>query len=197
MTERGGYKVQSPCQQEGEKAESKEVTMVLVLNALYIPISVVSPRHAVGMMMRGVAERVGEEIVATLRSPSTVFEVPSVLRLKYYRDVPRRRIPWTRKGVFRRDGYTCIYCGARPGQKRGGRVLTAEDFTIDHIVPLSRGGESTWKNTACACRWCNRKKGNRLPQEAGMKLLWEPRAPRINYASLTTVPREWSSYIGV
>lgn len=171
--------------------------MVLVLNALYVPIAIVPPRRAVDMMMRGVAEGVGEGVAAVMRTPTTVFKVPSILRLRYYRNIPRRRIPWTRRGVFRRDRYTCIYCGITPGQKRNGRVLTPSDFTIDHIVPVSRGGESTWNNTACACKWCNRKKGNRLPQEAGMKLLWEPRVPRVGDTILTTVPDEWRIYLGL
>lgn len=150
---------------------------VLVLDALYIPVDVVSDRKAVDLLMRGVAEGVGESIASVLHTPRTAIYIPSVLRLTRYRGVHRKRLAWTRRGVLERDGYTCIYCGIKRGDWRHGRRITESDFTVDHIVPVSRGGKSTWTNTACSCRWCNLKKGDRLPEEVGMKLLWKPRAP--------------------
>jgi len=172
-------------------------TGVLLLNVTYEPLRVIPVRRAVGLLMRDVAEGV-EGIAARLRTPSTVFEVPSVLRLLYYVRVPRRGAVWSRRGVLARDGHTCVYCGARVGERRHSRVLTRADFTMDHLIPRSRGGGNTWGNTACACRWCNHRKANRTPHEAGMRLRWEPKTPRVNYLVASgKVPEEWRVYLRV
>jgi len=172
-------------------------TGVLLLNVTYEPLRVISTRRAVSLLMRGVAEGV-EGVVARLRTPSTVFEVPSVLRLRYYVNVPRRGATWSRRSVLARDGYTCVYCGVRAGQRHHGRILTRADFGVDHLIPRSRGGGGTWGNTACACRWCNGRKGNRTPHEAGMHLRWEPKTPRVNYLVASgEMPAEWKVYLRV
>jgi 5-methylcytosine-specific restriction endonuclease McrA len=92
-----------------------------------------------------------------------------------------------------RDDHTCAYCGrsARPG---GG--LASGDLTVDHVLPRSRGGQSTWTNTVACCRKCNFLKGDRLPHEAGMKLRIEPKIPRTNYLLLAgNVPSAWKVWI--
>ena len=172
-------------------------TGVLLLNATYEPLRVIPVRRAVGLLMRGVAEGV-EGIAARLRTPSTVFEVPSVLRLRYYVRVPQRGAKWSRRGVLTRDGYTCVYCGGHVGEQRRGRTLTRADFTVDHLIPRSQGGNNTWGNTACACRWCNHRKADRTPHEAGMRLRWEPKTPRVNYLVISgKAPAEWKIYLRV
>jgi 5-methylcytosine-specific restriction endonuclease McrA len=172
-------------------------TGVLLLNATYEPMRVIPVRRAVGLLMRDVAEGV-EGVAARLRTPSTVFVVPSVLRLRYYVYVPQRGAVWSRRGVLGRDGHTCVYCGAGVGERRHGRALTRADFTVDHLIPRSRGGGNTWGNTACACRWCNGRKGNRMPHEAGMRLRWEPKTPRVSYLIVSgEVPAEWRVYLRV
>ncbi len=172
-------------------------TGVLLLNATYEPLRVIPVQRAVSLLLRGVAEGV-EGVAARLRTPSTVFEVPSVLRLRYYVNVPRRGAVWSRRGVLVRDKYTCIYCGIRLGERHHGRVLTRADFTVDHLIPRSRGSGNTWGNTACACRWCNHRKADRTPHEAGMRLLWEPKTPRVNYLVVSgEVPAEWRVYLRV
>lgn len=172
-------------------------TGVLLLNATYEPMRVIPVRRAVGLLMRGVAEGV-EGVAARLRTPSTVFVVPSVLRLRYYVHVPQRGAVWSRRGLLGRDGHTCVYCGAGVGERRHGRVLTRADFTVDHLIPRSRGGGNTWGNTACACRWCNGRKGNRMPHEAGMRLRWEPKTPRVSYLVVSgEIPAEWRVYLRV
>lgn len=172
-------------------------TGVLLLNVTYEPLRVISVRRAVSLLMRGVVEGV-EGVAARLRTPSAVFEVPSVLRLRYYVNVPRRGAVWSQRGVLARDGYTCVYCGARAGEGHHGRLLSRADFTVDHMIPRSRGGGNTWGNTACACRWCNGRKGNRTPHEAGMRLRWEPKTPRVNYLVVSgEVPAEWKVYLRV
>jgi 5-methylcytosine-specific restriction endonuclease McrA len=96
-----------------------------------------------------------------------------------------------------RDSYTCGYCGVKSGMMNRGKVLNKNDFSIDHIIPRSRGGKDTWTNTICACAACNHRKGNRLPHEAGMRLLWEPKTPRTSYLVIAvgSGPDVWKRYI--
>jgi 5-methylcytosine-specific restriction endonuclease McrA len=92
----------------------------------------------------------------------------------------------------------CGYCGRRPGDLQRGRRLSRRDYTIDHILPVSRGGKNTWGNTICACAACNQRKADRLPHEANMKLLWEPKRPRANYVVVSgEVPTAWKAYLEV
>lgn len=84
----------------------------------------------------------------------------------------------------------CIYCGLSIGQCNGEKILTKRDINIDHILPKSRGGGNTWVNPACACTPCNHRKADRMPHEAGMKLLWELKTPQTNYLLMDgSVPR--------
>ena len=138
-----------------------------MLNATYEPLSVVSARRAVVLLVREKAELV-EEQGGRWSSERLSVPVPSVIRLVRYVRVPyRRRVPLNRRAVFARDDHTCRYCGAR-----------AEN--LDHVVPRSRGGSHTWENVVAACRECNTRKGDRTPEEAGMELGERPRAPRQN-----------------
>jgi len=137
----------------------------LVLNATYEPLSVVSTRRAVVLVMRGRAIPVvaRDEVWASER---TSVAVPSVVKLTSFVKVPyRRTVPVTRRAVFGRDGHTCQYCGGH-----------AE--SLDHVLPRSRGGDHTWENVVACCRSCNIRKSDRLPTEAGLTLLSTPRAPR-------------------
>ncbi|HWG85509.1 MAG TPA: HNH endonuclease, partial [Deinococcales bacterium] len=132
---------------------------VLVLNASYEPLHVCSIKRAVTLLMDEAAERV-EDAPAFLRSPSTNFPVPSVIRLRrYVRRPPRYHVAFNRRNVFRRDGHTCQYCGRSGG-----------DLTLDHVLPRSRGGRNTWENIVTACRECNSRKRDRTPEEARMHL---------------------------
>jgi len=141
------------------------MAQALVLNATYEPLSVVSARRAVVLLVRNKAELI-ESKDRTFRSEKLSVPVPSVIRLLRYVRVPyRRRVPLNRRAVFARDAHTCQYCAA-----------PAEN--IDHIVPRSRGGSHTWENVVAACRRCNTKKGDRTPGEASMRLRRSPRAPR-------------------
>lgn len=170
---------------------------VLLLNATYEPLQMISVRRAVKLLLAGKVEAV-EGIAHRLFTPGAVFEVPSVMRLTYYVNVPQRGVAWSKRGVLKRDGYTCIYCGAQGGHVQHGRHLTRQDFTVDHIIPRSRGGRNTWGNTACACFTCNQRKGNRTAHEAGMRLRFEPKLPRVNYLIVSGhVPDEWKKYLRV
>lgn len=170
---------------------------VLLLNgSTWEPLAVIPLARAINLLIAGkavVVEQTGE----FLRSVQTKFPVPSVIALRTYVNVPRRQAHWSRKGVLLRDNYICIYCGGSPGTLFKDQVLTRHDFTVDHIVPRSRGGKDQWTNTACACYHCNHRKGNRLPNEAGMKLRWEPKIPRTSYLviAIGSGPDAWKRYI--
>jgi len=123
------------------------MTRVLLLNASYEPLRLITVQRAVNLMLAGKVRAV-EGIAARLRTPHTIFEVPAVLSLRYYINVPQRGATYSRRAVLQRDRWTCVYCGAQPGDRRRGRVLAKADFTVDHIIPRSRGGRNTWTNTA-------------------------------------------------
>lgn len=158
----------------------------LVLNASYEPLSVVSARRAVVLLVRDKAELV-ESQGGHLRSEHLRIPVPTVIRLVRYVRVPyRRRVPLNRRAVFARDDSTCQYCGDK-----------AEN--LDHVIPRSRDGTHTWENVVAACRACNTRKGNRTPHEAGMVLAAAPGAPRQNgwlLVGLGTPPHpSWHPYL--
>ncbi len=170
---------------------------VLLLNgSTWEPLAVISIARAINLLLSGKAVVI-EETGRVLRTVSTSFAVPSVIALRRYINVPRRKAHWSRKGVLVRDNYTCIYCGVRPGDLVRGKLLSKMDFTVDHILPRSRKGKDNWTNTACACYSCNHRKGNRLPGEAGMKLRWEPKTPRTSYLVIAvgSGPDAWRHYI--
>src|ERR687884_1811259 len=142
------------------------VQQVLVLNASYEPLNVCSLRRAHVLVYKGKAEVV-EELDRPLRSATDTFRWPHVIRLVHYVRVPRivqRKI--SRRALFARDGWRCVYCGTASGR-----------LTLDHVVPRSRGGESVWENVVTACAPCNHRKGNRTLEEARMELLQRPKAP--------------------
>lgn len=141
-------------------------TAVLVLNHNYEPLNVCDVRRAVGMLIGGKAEIV-ENGRGELHSASQVVPFPSVIRLVYLIRRPRPRVRLTRREVFRRDHYTCQYCGQK-----------SNSLTMDHVVPRHRGGGHTWENLVSACPACNRRKGGRTPEEAHMPLLRRPFEPR-------------------
>lgn len=158
---------------------------VLLLNASYEPLGVITPQRAFLLML---AEKVYQEAadMIPLRSVSKQFDIPTVVRLKMYIQAPRRKTRWHRRGVLKRDGFRCIYCGQLAGSKA----------TIDHIIPRSAGGQDSWVNTACACMRCNQRKGNRTPEQAGMKLRWQPKTPRVDYLVASgDIPQSWKVYL--
>jgi 5-methylcytosine-specific restriction endonuclease McrA len=160
---------------------------VLVLNATYEPINVCTVRRAVVLLLKEKAEVV-EQTERELHSATTTLTRPAVIRLVTYvkvpRDTHRRKI--TRRAVFARDGWTCQYCGCRT------------QLTVDHVVPRSKGGGSTWDNIVAACAPCNRRKGDALPRQAGMTLARPPRTPNsdifIQVAS-PRIPTTWKQYL--
>ncbi len=164
-----------------------EVGRVLVLNATYEPVNVCTVRRAVVLLLKQKAELL-ERAEWEIHAASTTLARPVVIRLVTYvripRDTHRRKI--TRRAVFARDNWTCQYCGSRA------------QLTVDHVVPRSKGGASTWDNIVASCAPCNRRKGDALPRQAGMHLLSQPRTPSphvfIQVAS-PTIPAAWRQYL--
>jgi 5-methylcytosine-specific restriction endonuclease McrA len=163
------------------------VERVLVLNASYEPLNVCSLRRAHVLVWKGKAE-ILESNDRPLRSACTQFRRPHVIRLVTYVRVPRgvtRRI--SRRVLFARDGWQCVYCGS------GGNRLT-----LDHVVPRSRGGTSVWENVVTSCAPCNHHKGDRLLEETGMTLHATPRPPTpVLFIRLAAdhVPEGWRRYL--
>jgi 5-methylcytosine-specific restriction endonuclease McrA len=139
---------------------------VLVLNASYEPINVCAARRAIILVLKGVA-MMEEENGHRMHAARIAINIPSVIRLLEYRRIPHQTRALSRKNILLRDRNTCQYCG---------KILAAGELTLDHVIPRSRGGASTWENLVACCHGCNRRKGNMLPLEANMKLLREPRA---------------------
>lgn len=139
---------------------------VLVLNASYEPINICAARRALVLVLKGVA-KAEEEHQATLHAAQFKIQMPSVIRLLEYRRIPHQTRALSRKNILLRDRNTCQYCGI---------VLPSNELTLDHVLPRSRGGTSTWENLVAACHDCNRKKGNMLLHETEMKLMREPRS---------------------
>ncbi len=142
---------------------------VLLLNFSYEPLGTVGVARAMCLTLRGVVFVEEYEAGRVLRSPSAEFTVPSVVRLRSYVNVRRRRqtAGMRRLRIFVRDGYRCQYCGVRK---------TAPELTLDHITPRAQRGQSTPENLVTACVECNTRKGNRTPQQARMPLLTPQRA---------------------
>lgn len=159
---------------------------VLVLNQDYSALTVCSVERAViliHLQKVHVVEAVDGEFV---RSPSTRLPWPSIVRLKAYAQVPYKRVMLSRKNILKRDRNTCQYCGKR------------DNLTIDHVLPKSRGGRDSWENLVAACVSCNNRKGDRTPQEAGMKLNREPFRP--SYVMflrdfVSQVNEDWKPYL--
>lgn len=163
---------------------------VLVLNASYEPLHVISLRRAMVLLLKEKAEIV-EAAERKLQTMQREYPLPLVIRLVTYIRIPRRlTLPLNRRNVFIRDEYTCQYCGRQPGRA---------SLTMDHLIPRSRGGGLTWENIVTACVHCNQKKGNRLPEECGMHLRRAPFRPRYMAIAFLAEARDhdvWAKYIG-
>ncbi len=160
---------------------------MLVLNATFEPINVCTVKRAIVLLLKEKAE-VLEHAEWELHSATQTIARPMVIRLVSYVRIPREshRRKITRRAVFARDNWTCQYCGSRA------------NLTVDHVVPRSKGGLSSWDNIVASCAPCNRRKGNSLPRQVGMHLLRQPRTPAphvfIQVAS-PTIPSSWQAYL--
>ena len=159
---------------------------VLVLNLNYVPINVCTARRAIVLVDKGKAELL-ENHSGEVRTISTVFDVPSIIRLVYLVKRPYTPRKLSKKEIFLRDQYTCQYC-----QKK------TQDLTLDHVIPRRQHGPHTWENVVTACSRCNLRKAGRTPAEAKMRLMREPKAPQPNpYRMLQnySIQEEWRPYV--
>ena len=138
---------------------------VLVLNQDNSPISVCTVQRAFLLNYLDKSELVQPANGFKLRSVNKAFPMPAVIRLNKYVNVPYKGVALTRQNIFRRDNFECQYCGSR------------KDLTLDHVIPRSKGGKSTWNNLVTACKRCNAKKGDFNPEKAGMILKTKPFKP--------------------
>jgi 5-methylcytosine-specific restriction endonuclease McrA len=188
---------------------------VLVLNRFYLPTRVVNVRRAMTLLYRECAEVIGHgeaqyvsydfeswcelsRLTSTEKLPgedslqAVGFEllVPRIVRLIRFDRMPVQSVRFNRRNLFARDDYRCQYCGKREPSHR---------LSIDHVVPRSHGGPTTWENVVCCCLRCNSHKGGRTPKQARMKLLQDPAKPRVNPILVQSIrdPRYecWKTFI--
>jgi 5-methylcytosine-specific restriction endonuclease McrA len=160
---------------------------VLVLNQDFRALTVCSVHRAFLLVYMEKAELVSNAKNIYLRTVSTSFPAPSIIRLQDYVNIPYKGVVLSRQNIFKRDGHTCQYCGSKT-------VLT-----LDHVMPRSRGGQSSWENLTTACKRCNSKKGDLTPNEAQMPLKRKPFKPSF-FMFLRDfsghVDDEWLTYLG-
>lgn len=160
---------------------------VLVLNANFEPLNVCDTRRAIGLILDGKAEMIanGRGYIRTSRAS---YPRPAVIKLEHMVRRPRPRVKLTKREVFRRDNYTCQYCGRQ-----------STHLTIDHVIPRHRGGQHRWDNLVTACPPCNRRKGGRNANEANMALRRRPMEPAPTAAYLfgrhLAENEDWLKYI--
>jgi 5-methylcytosine-specific restriction endonuclease McrA len=187
---------------------------VLVLNKLWTPVGIVTLQRAITMLYTEYAASIsrdrepkayvvdpdnfatfswddwsqfkpaeGEDFISSVRDS---FKIPEVIVLSRYDKMPKHRVTFSRRSIYKRDNYTCQYCGKRPGP---------EELTIDHVTPRARGGQTTWTNCVLACFDCNSKKADKTLKEAGLKLRREPFKPEYQLIKSRVVCDSWKSFI--
>lgn len=183
---------------------------VLVLNKTWSPVGVVSLQRAIGLLFSMYTNGQPKALIVdtesfttmtwsdwaklkpdnedeVIRSAKQAFKVPEVVVLTKYDKLPAQKVTFSRRTIYKRDNYQCQYCGAAPG---------SEELTIDHILPRSKGGQTTWTNCVLACLPCNTKKGNRTLKECGMKLAREPFKPKYQFfKSEGAICRSWKKFL--
>ena len=183
-------------------------TSVLVLNRSFLPIHITSVRRAFALLYQGIARAVNEEYrtfdfeswseLAVARDTDSIgsvqgrIRVPRVIVLTTFDRIPKRHVRFSRLNIYARDDFTCQYCSKRPARS---------DLNLDHVVPRSLGGKSTWENVVCSCLDCNRRKGGRTPRQAGLRLTRKPARPQwtpfVNLMLSTVRYQEWRPFLNI
>jgi 5-methylcytosine-specific restriction endonuclease McrA len=181
---------------------------VLVLNRSFLPIHVTSVRRAFTLLYQDIARVVNEEYrtfdfrswqeLAVARDAESIgsvrgrIRVPRVIVLVAFDRIPKRHVRFSRLNIYARDDFTCQYCGDHPPR---------QELNLDHVVPRSLGGRSTWENVVCSCLECNRRKGGRTPKQAGLKLRRKPVRPQwtpfVNLMLANARYKEWRPFLNV
>ena len=179
---------------------------VLVLNRSFLPIHVTSVRRAFSLIFCGGAQAVDSSYqtfnfdawlirpapadAETIGTVAGGIAIPRVILLRHYDRVPKRQIRFSRVNIFSRDRFTCQYCGLNPQRS---------ELNLDHVIPRSQGGRTTWENVVCCCVSCNRRKGGRTPAQAGFRLPRKPVRPRwtplLSVAPSKVRYREWRPFL--
>lgn len=165
----------------------------LLLNASYETIGFISFKKLIKLLFHGQGAKV--EVVSEWSDESIIWasgriKYPAIVRMKYYVRSVQRKLRFNRKAIFKRDGFICQYCSI---------AMSGSELTLDHILPKCRGGQGTWLNCTTSCFSCNSKKGNKTPDEAGMKLISKPFIPTKNmlaqeYKQLHPQHDDWQDY---
>jgi 5-methylcytosine-specific restriction endonuclease McrA len=189
---------------------------VLVLNKLFMAVHIISVRRAFCLLCKDVAEVVSQEDgqFATysfttwrevseyrarnfrqedddwVRTVNSEIQVPRVIRLLSYEKLPKQTVKFNRRNIFARDNNQCQYCG---------RKFPTTELSLDHVIPRSQGGHSTWENIVCACVRCNVRKGGRTPKQAHMSLIRKPekpkRSPLLNLKLTHRKYQSWKTFL--
>jgi 5-methylcytosine-specific restriction endonuclease McrA len=189
---------------------------VLVLNKLFMAVHIISVRRAFVLLCKDLAEVVSledgqfatynfatwrevseyrskffrQEDDDWVRTPTSQIQVPRVIRLLSYDKLPRQTVKFNRRNIFARDNNQCQYCGKR---------FPTTELSLDHVVPRSQGGQSTWDNIVCSCVNCNVRKGGRTPREAHMTLIRKPekpkRSPLLNLKLTHRKYQSWKTFL--
>lgn len=141
----------------------------LILDATWRPINFVKQNRAITMLLSGKVDLITTWDCEMIRSINVCLEAPAIIRLKNYVGGKFGRPRFRRKILFTRDSWTCQYCGSKLGWK---------SITVDHVIPKSKGGKTTWENCVSACLKCNEKKGSKSLRDCNMDLLTNPREPK-------------------
>lgn len=177
----------------------------LVLNKNWQPVNVTPVKKALKAVFSDIAKIVDPEDYSLyswedwselrpregescIQAVSLQIRIPEVICLLGYKDLPSAKVTFSRRNIFKRDRFTCQYCGIQPG---------GEQLTLDHVLPRSRGGISSWENCVLACVDCNRRKADKKPAEAHMRLKKEPHRPqwRPYYAAGMIRIESWEKFI--
>lgn len=164
----------------------------LILNASFEPLHVVSWQRALQLLFQGKVEVI-EESDKEVHTVRLTIKVPAVLRLLTYVPLAKKKqiVRFSRMNVFLRDNHICQYCG---------QAFAKLHLTLDHVIPIVQGGQTSWENIVTACKPCNQRKGGRTPAQAGLRLVQRPRQPHwLPTASLqlgvTKTPERWKIYL--
>lgn len=165
------------------------ISSVLLLNASYEPLKIISWQRAVTLFFLGKVEVI-DEYEQDIHSVSLVIKAPAVVRLLRFVRFGRKAPPLCRANILARDNFECQYCEKK---------LSSKEATLDHVIPRSQGGKNSWENIVCCCPACNRKKGGRTPEQAHMKLLSKPLKPDwlpvINLRFNGNIPFSWQAFM--
>lgn len=143
---------------------------VVILNADYVYLNSVGWKRAIRLLIKGKAESLKDSTKKIITTSGKIIFIPILMRLiKIVRMVYRNKVPFSKRNIYVRDKNRCVYCD-----------IKSKNLTIDHVIPKSRGGKTTWNNCVASCKKCNATKANRTPREAKMSIKRMPYQPTIN-----------------